>query len=69
MTVNNIDPVASAAGRALRSLRRIHEGRPAVYHKSPHCDGDFRAKDIGHHRARCEKNPSRYRRIQAELSK
>jgi hypothetical protein len=64
-----VDPVASAAGRALRSLRKIHEGRPAVYHKCPHCDRDFRAKDIRHHKARCQKNPSMYHRIRAEISK
>jgi hypothetical protein len=40
----------------------------AVYYKCPHCDGDFRAKDILHHKARCKKNPSMYRRIRAELS-
>ena len=66
---NPVDPVASAAGRALRSLRKVHEGRPAVYHKCPHCDRDFRAKDTRHHRARCEKNPSMYRRIKDELAK
>jgi len=67
--MTDTDPAPSAAGRALRSLRKTYEGRPPVYHQCPHCDGDFRAKDIRHHRARCEKNPSRYRRIQAELSK
>jgi hypothetical protein len=57
-----------AAGRALRSLRKIHEGRPAVYHKCPHCTGDYRAKDIRHHKAGCEKNPTMPRRIRTELS-
>jgi hypothetical protein len=66
---NTVDPVASAAGRALRSLRKIHEGRPAVYHKCPHCEGEFRAKDIRHHKARCEKNPAMYRRLKDELVK
>ena len=66
--MTDIDPTASAAGRALRSHRKIHEGRPAVYHKCPHCEGDFRAKDIRHHKARCVKNPSRYQRILDELS-
>jgi hypothetical protein len=66
--MTDIDPIASAAGRALRSLRKIHEGRPPVYHQCPHCDGEYRAKDIRHHKARCDKNPSRYKRIRAETS-
>jgi hypothetical protein len=30
MTYKTIDPTASAAGKALRALRKTHEGRPAV---------------------------------------
>jgi acetyl-CoA carboxylase beta subunit len=67
--VSEKDPQASAAGRALRSLRKTHEGRPAVFHKCPHCDSAFRAKDIRHHKARCEKNPTMIRRIREELKK
>jgi hypothetical protein len=40
-----------------------------VYHKCPHCEGDFRAKVIRHHKARCVKNPAMYQRIKAELAK
>jgi hypothetical protein len=64
-----VNPIVSAAGRALRSLRKIREGRPAVYHECPHCEGDFRAKVIRHHKAGCVKNPAMYQRIKAELAK
>ncbi len=59
--MSDINPAASAAGRALRALRKTHEGHPRVYHQCRHCDGDFRAKNIRHHKARCDKN----RRLQA----
>jgi hypothetical protein len=45
--MSDINPAASAAGRALRALRKTHEGHPRVYHQCRHCDGDFRAKNIG----------------------
>jgi hypothetical protein len=67
--MTDIDPQASAAGRALRAHRKVHEGRPAVYHDCPHCGHPFRAKDIRHHKARCEKNPAMIRRIREELKK
>jgi hypothetical protein len=69
MTDKTIDPAASAAGKALRALRKTHFGRPAAYHNCPHCSQQFRAKDIRHHRARCDRNPYRIRRVLDELSK
>lgn len=69
MTDKPISPAASAAGKALRALRKTHNGRPAVLHTCPHCSQPFRAKDIRHHKARCEKNPHRITRVLDELSK
>lgn len=63
------DPAASAAGKALRALRKTHEGRPPVWHTCPHYGEPLRAKDIGHHKPRCPKNPHPYHRIQAEIQK
>jgi excisionase family DNA binding protein len=39
-----------------RIIEYAADRRPAVYYKCPHCDADFRPKDITHHKARCEKN-------------
>jgi predicted RNA-binding Zn-ribbon protein involved in translation (DUF1610 family) len=61
--MTEVDPAASAAAKALRALRKTHEGRPAVWHQCPHCGDLFRAS-----MTRCEKNPHRIPRILDELS-
>jgi hypothetical protein len=67
--MTQVDPAVSAAAKTLRALRKTHEGRPAVLHTCPHCAQPFRAKDIRHHKARCDKNPRRIARVLDELGK
>jgi predicted Zn-ribbon and HTH transcriptional regulator len=60
---------ASAAGRALRALRKTDKTRPVVLHVCKHCGEGFAARAIRKHQARCPKNPKICPRIQAELHK
>jgi hypothetical protein len=62
-----VDPAASAAAKALRALRKTHEGRPAVWHQCPHCAELFRASVVRYHKARCDRNQHRIARIVDEL--
>ncbi len=66
---DQVDPVASAAGRALRALRKTSRGDVRLSSTNvPIASSNFAPKDIRHHKARCEKNPSVIRRIQEELA-
>jgi hypothetical protein len=58
---------ASAAGRALRALRKDKNTRPVVLHPCKHCGAGFPARAIRSHQARCPKNPKVCPRIQTEL--